>query len=82
MKGWHLKASTDMQRNSSDTNVLFFHKENPSATSVICVSLNSHDKMRILGPESVYQIIKQSVALTWPRKFMLLMFFPFILTTY
>jgi len=64
-----LKASTDMQRNSSDTNVLFFHKEIPSATSVICVSLNSHDKMRILGPENVYQLVRQSVASTWPRKF-------------
>lgn len=65
--GWYLKASTDMQRNSSDTNVLFFHKEIPSATSVICVSLNSHDKMRILGPENVYQLVRQSVASTWPR---------------
>lgn len=67
MIGWHLKAASDMQRSGSDTNVLFFHKEQPCPdTSVICLSLNSSDKIRILAPENIQTLIKNSVEATWP----------------
>jgi hypothetical protein len=64
--GWCLKAASDMQRAGSDTNVLFFHKVKPRSTSVICLSLNSTDKIRVLGPENIFSIIKNTVATSWP----------------
>lgn len=64
--GWHLKASSDLQRSGSDANVLFFHKEQPIQTSIICLSLNATDKIRILAPENIYPLIKQAVANSWP----------------
>jgi len=65
--GWCLKAATDIQRSGSDTNVLFFHKlPQPIETSIICLSLNASDKIRILGPEAVYPIVKQSIINSWP----------------
>ncbi|RNA31790.1 hypothetical protein BpHYR1_049176 [Brachionus plicatilis] len=65
--GWHLKASTDLERNSSETDVLFFQKLEPVDTSVICLSLNSSDKIRILSPENLYEMIKNCVLNGWPK---------------
>lgn len=65
--GWHLKASSDLQRSGSDTNVLIFHNEAPINTSVICLSLNSTDKIRVLSPSNLYPLIKEAVMRTWPR---------------
>jgi hypothetical protein len=64
--GWYLKAATDIQRYGSETNALFFHRQKPIETNVICLSLNSSDKIRILGPEALYPIVKQSIVNSWP----------------
>ena len=64
--GWGLKASSDMQRDGSDTNVLFFHQLSPKNTSVICLSLNSTDKIRVLGPEEIFSLVKNTIARSWP----------------
>ena len=63
--GWHLKASTDLERGSSETDVLFFRKLEPIETSVICLSLNSSDKIRVLSPENLYEVIKNSINKAW-----------------
>lgn len=74
--GWWLSASSDLQRTNSDTSVLFFEKRTPlTRTSVVCLSLNSTDKIRILGTERVYSLVKQTIKNTWPRK---LLFFSFL----
>ncbi|RNA03332.1 hypothetical protein BpHYR1_033351 [Brachionus plicatilis] len=65
--GWHLKASTDLERGSSETDVLFFQKLEPVDTSVICLSLNSSDKIRILGPDNLHEVIKNCVLNAWPK---------------
>ncbi|CAF0775027.1 unnamed protein product [Brachionus calyciflorus] len=66
-QGWFLKASTDLERQSSETDVLFFQKNIPIKTSVICLSLNSTDKIRVLAPENIYPLIKHSVVTSWPK---------------
>lgn len=65
--GWHLKTALDLQRTTCDTNVLFFHKEKPTQTSLLCLSLNSTDLIRILSPVSIIPILKQTILDTWPQ---------------
>ncbi|CAF1148487.1 unnamed protein product, partial [Brachionus calyciflorus] len=63
--GWYLKASTDLERQDKETDVLFFQKNRPLKSSIICISLNSSDKIKVLGPKIIYPIIKHSVIKSW-----------------
>lgn len=65
--GWHLNASTDIQRYGNDTDVLFFQKIKPINTSIICLSLDSTDLIRVFGDEKIYAIIKHSVIKAWNK---------------
>lgn len=52
--GWHLKSSSDINAGDNDMSVLFFEKGPPVIqSSVICLSLNSYDKIRVLAPDDV-----------------------------
>ncbi len=65
--GWSLKTALDLERSGSDSDVLIFQKSQPSMTSVICLSLNSTDRIRVLAPENVYGLIRQIIIQSWPN---------------
>ena len=63
--GWHLKASSDLQR-TSESCVLFFERKEPVSTYVMCLSLNGTDKIRVLAPQEVFNLIRTALQNSWP----------------
>ena len=63
--GWHLKASSDLQR-TGESCVLFFERKEPISTYVICLSLNGTDKIRVLAPQEVFNLIRVALHNSWP----------------
>lgn len=65
--GWHLKISTDSKYySSSASDVVIFERKAPLSTSVICISLNGSDKLRVFSNEDVLPSIKASILKFWP----------------
>lgn len=64
--GWHMKCASDLNRQDMDCSVMIFERKEPFNSSVICLSLNGVDRMRVLGPESVVQIVRDVVTTNWP----------------
>lgn len=65
--GWHLRTSSDLNKSDNDTSVLFFEKGEPVQNpSIICLSLNGWDKLRVLAPENVNNILRAAISSCWP----------------
>lgn len=65
--GWHLETSSDLNRYGHDTDVLFFKRKEPLQTFVICLSLNSTDKIRVLAPENLIPPLRQAICKRWSK---------------
>ena len=52
--GWQLKSSSDLNSSDNDMSVIFFEKcVAVTQPSIVCLSFNGFDKIRVLGPEDV-----------------------------
>ena len=63
--GWHFRVSSDLQRLGSSSDVLIFERLPTLLTFVICVSLNSSDKIRVFASEEVISSVKNAIIAIW-----------------
>ena len=63
--GWHFRVSSDLQRLGSSSDVLIFERLPPLSTFVICLSLNSSDKIRVFAPEEVISSVRNAIIAIW-----------------
>lgn len=65
-QGWHLRITSDLNRSDDDLSVLFFEKREPVINpSIICLSLNAWDKLRVLGPETITNLLRNVITNSW-----------------
>ncbi len=67
--GWHVKKASDLKYHieaGRGSDVIIFEKIKPLKTSVISISLNGTDKLRVLGPQEVWPHVDEMIQKFWP----------------
>ena len=67
--GWHVKKASDLKYHveaGRGSDVIIFENLEPLKTSIICISLNETDKLRVLGPEEVWPHVDAMIQKFWP----------------
>lgn len=67
--GWHVKKSCDFKYHvdaGRGSDMIIFEKMNPIKTSIICISLNDTDKIRVLAPKEIWAPIRAMIDKFWP----------------
>lgn len=66
--GWFLKTSSDLSRSDSDCSVLIFEKRASTISpSVICLSMHHTDRLRVLAPGPVLDLMRTVLMNSWPK---------------
>ena len=65
---WHLKITSDFTYFGTGSDVVMFERKIPLSTSVICLSLNASDRIRIISEEStILHVVKEAIKKFWPQ---------------